>query len=145
MPRRVSTMSSAISARVEGIAAALGDRPQGLAKLGLVDHVAGDRRLAVRQQIALGVDAVPQLFELQFFQSNAMRGRDHIAFLRGLDRGLQQGIEPELAVIAQDGRPGIDRAGNADGMRRGQRDRMQIVLEIPFGLSPPSARRPEPL
>jgi hypothetical protein len=36
-------------------------------------------------------------------------------------------------VIAQDRRPGIDRAGNADGMRRGQRDRMHVALEIPFG------------
>jgi len=60
-------------ALVERVAAVLGDRAQRLAELGLMDHVAGDRRLAVRQQIALGVDALFQLSNW-LFQSNAMRG-----------------------------------------------------------------------
>ena len=120
------------SPRVERIAAALGDRPQGLAKLGLVDHIARHRRLAMRQQIALGVGALLQLLELQVPVEGIARGH-HIALFRGLDRGLQQGIEPEPAVILQDGFPGIDRAGNADGVCRRQLDRTQIVFEIPFG------------
>ena len=97
-----------------------------------MDDVAGHRRLAVRQQIALGVGALLQLLEL-VLPVEGDAGGDDIALFRGLDRGLQQGIEPELAVIAQDGRPGIDRAGNGDGMRRGQRDRMDLALEIPVG------------
>ena len=97
-----------------------------------MDHVAGDRRLAVRQQIALGVGAVLQLLEL-VLPVEGDAGRDDIALLRGLDRRLQQGVEPHLAVIAQDRVPGVDRAGNADRMRRGQRHRVDLALEIPFG------------
>ena len=119
-------------APVEGVAAVLGDGAQRLAELGLMDHVAGHRRLAMRQQIALGVGALFQLVELVLPVKGDAR-RDDVAFFRGLDRGLQQGIEAELAVIAQDGRPGIDRAGNGDGVRRGQRDRLDVALEIPFG------------
>ena len=128
-------------ALVERVAAVLGDRAQRLAELGLMDHVAGHRRLAVRQQIALGVDALLQLVEL-VVPVEGDAGSDDIAFLRGLDRGLQQGVEAELAVIAQDSGPGVDRARNGDGMRRGQRDRVDLALEIPFGLSPPAARGP---
>ena len=91
-------------ALVERVAAVLGDRAQRLAELGLMDHVAGDRGLAVRQQIALGVGAFLQFLEL-VLPVERDAGRDDIAFFRGLDRRLQQGIEPELAVIAQDGLP----------------------------------------
>ena len=118
-------------ALVERVAAVLGDRAQRLAEFGLMDHVAGHRRLAVRQQIALGVDALLQLVEL-VLPVEGDAGSDDVAFLRGLDRGLQQGVEAELAVIAQDGGPGIDRAGNRDRVRRGQRDRVDLALEIPF-------------
>ena len=119
-------------AAVERVAAVLRDRAQRLAEFRLVDHVAGHRRLAVRQQIALGVGAVLQFLELVLPVEGDAR-RDDVALFRGLDRGLQQGVEPELAVIAQDRIPGIDRAGNADRMRRGQRHRIDLALEIPFG------------
>ena len=119
-------------AAVERVAAVLGDRAQGLAEFRLMDHVAGHRRLAVRQQIALGVGAVLQFLEL-VLPVEGDAGRDDVAFLRRLDRGLQQGVEPHLAVVAQDRVPGIDRAGNADRMRRGQRHRMDLALEVPFG------------
>ena len=99
-------------AGVERVAAVLGDRAQRLAEFGLMDHVAGHRRLAVRQQIALGVGAVLQLLELVLPVEGDAR-RDDIALFGGLDRGLQQRVEPELAVVAQDRVPGIDRAGNA--------------------------------
>ena len=118
-------------ALVEGIGAALGDRPQRLAKLRLLDHVAGDGRLAVRQQIALGVDALLQLLEA-VLPVEGDAGRDDIAFFGRLDRRLEQSIEAEFAVVAQDRRPAIDRAGNGDRVRRGQRDRIHIALEIPF-------------
>ena len=120
-------------AGIERVAAVLGDRAQRLAEFGLMDHVAGHRRLAMRQQIALGVGAVLQLLEL-VLPVEGDAGRDDVAFFRGLDRGLQQGVEPHLAVVAQDRVPGIDRAGNADRMRRGQRHRVDLALEIPFGL-----------
>ena len=119
-------------ALVKRVAAVFRDCPQRLGKLGLMDDIASHRRLAVRQQIAPGVGAFFQLVELVLPVERDAR-RDHIAFFRGLDRGLQQAVEPELAVIAQDHRPGIDRAGNGDGMRRGQRDRLDVVLEIPLG------------
>ena len=119
-------------ALVKRVAAVFRDCPQRLGKLGLMDHIASHRRLAVRQQIAPGVGAFFQLVELVLPVERDAR-RDRIAFFRGLDRGLQQAVEPELAVIAQDHRPGIDRAGNGDGMRGGQRDRLDIVLEIPLG------------
>ena len=115
---------------IEGVASILRDRPQGLAKLRLMDHVACDRGLAMWQQIALGVVALLQFLEVVFPVEGDAR-RDHIAFFRGLDRGLQQGVETELAVIAQDRRPRIDRAGNGDGVRRSQRHRMNVALEIP--------------
>src|SRR5438105_11721134 len=117
-------------ALVERIATVLRDGPQRLAELGLLDDIAGDRRLAVWQQIAFGVGAFFQFFELVLpVERNARR--DDIALFRGLDRGLQQGIEPKLAVVAQDGGPGIDGAGNADRVRRGQRNRIDLALEIP--------------
>ena len=119
-------------AAIERIAAVLGDRAQRLAQFGLMDHVAGDRRFAVRQKIALGVGAVLQLLEL-VLPVEGDTGRDDITFLSGLDRGLQQGVEPHLAVVAQDRVPGIDRAGNAHRMGRSQRHRMDLALEIPFG------------
>ena len=130
-------------ALVEGVAAALGDRAQGLAELRLMDHVAGHRGLAVRQQIARRVGAVLQFLEL-VLPVEGDAGRDDVALFRGLDRGLQQRIEPELAVIAQDSLPGIDRAGNGHRMRRGQRHRMDLALEVPVGLAAAGAR-PEPL
>jgi hypothetical protein len=43
---------------VKRVGAIFGDRPQGFAKLRLMNDVAGHRRLAVRQQITLGVGAV---------------------------------------------------------------------------------------
>ena len=119
-------------AGIERVAAVLGDRAQRLAQFGLVDHVAGHRRLAVRQQIALGVGAVLQLLEL-VLPVEGDTGGDDVAFLGGLDRGLQQGVEPHLAVVAQDRVPGVDRAGNADRMGRGQRHRVDLALQIPFG------------
>ena len=76
-------------AGVERVAAVPGDRAQRLAEFRLMDHVAGHRRLAVRQQIALGVGAVLQLLELVLPVEGDAR-RDDIAFLGGLDRGLQQ-------------------------------------------------------
>jgi hypothetical protein len=116
---------------VERVAAVFRDCPQRPAEFGLTDHIAGHRRPAVRQQIAPGVGAFFQFFELVLPVKCDAR-RDHVALFRGLDRGLQQAVEPELAVIAQDDHPGIDRAGNGDGMRRGQRDRLDVVLEIPL-------------
>ncbi len=86
----------------------------------------------MRQQVTLGVGAVLQFVETVLPVESDAR-RDDVAFFSGLDRGLQQGVEAELAVIAQDGRPGIDGARNGDGVGRGQRDRMQLALEIPFG------------
>ena len=59
--------------------------------------------------------------------------RHYVALFRGLDCRLQQRIESQLAVIAQDRRPGIDRAGNGDGVGRGQRDRMHFALQVPGG------------
>ena len=85
----------------------------------------------MQQQIALGVGALLQFFEL-VLPVEGDAGRDDIALFRGLDRRLQQGIEPELAVIAQDGGPGIDRAGNGDSVRRSQRNRMHVAFEVPF-------------
>ena len=41
----------------DGMALVFRNSAQGLPKLGLLDHVAGNRRFAVRQQIALGVGA----------------------------------------------------------------------------------------
>ena len=58
---------------VKRVAAEFRDGPQRLSEFGLPDHVAGHRRLAVRQQIALGVGALLEFFEL-VFQSKAMRG-----------------------------------------------------------------------
>ena len=109
-------------AGIERVTAVLGDGPQRLAQFGLVDHVAGHRRLAMRQEIALGVGAVLQLLEL-VLPVEGDTGRNDIAFLGGLDRRLQQGVEPHLAVVAQDRVPGVDRAGNAHRMRGGQRHR----------------------
>ena len=120
-------------AGVERVAAFAGDRAQRLAELRLMDHVAGDRRLAVRQQIARGVGAVLELFKAVLPVEGDARG-DDVAFFGGLDRGLQQGIEPHLAVIAQDRIPGIDGAGNRDGMRRGQRHRVDLAFQIPFDI-----------
>ena len=117
-------------AGVKRVAAILGDRAQRLAELRLVDHVARDRGPAVRQEIALGVGALFQLVELVLPVESDAR-RHHVALFRGLDRRLQQGVEAELAVVAQNRLPGIDRAGNRDRMRRGQRDRVDVALEIP--------------
>jgi hypothetical protein len=86
----------------------------------------------VRQQIARGVGAVLEFLELILPVEGNARGND-VAFFRGLDRGLQQLVEPELAVIAQDRIPGIDGTGNADGVRGGQRHRIDLAFEIPFG------------
>ena len=82
-------------ARVERIAAVLGDRPQGLAKLGLVDHVAGHRRLAMRQQIALGVGAFLQFLEL-LFQSKALRGATTYPSSAALIAGCSRVSSPNL-------------------------------------------------
>ena len=120
-------------AGIERVAAVLGDGPERLSQFGLVDHVAGHRRFAMRQKIALGVGAVLQLLELVLPVEGDTR-RDNIAFFGGLDRGLQQRVEPHLAVVAQDGIPGIDRAGNTHRMGRCQRHRVNFVFEIPFGL-----------
>ena len=118
---------------VERIGAAPGYRPQRLSKFTLRNDVARERRPAVGQKIALGVGAFLQLLKA-VLPVERDTGRDHIPLLRGLDRGLQQGIEPELAVIVQNGRPCIDGAGYGDGVRRGQRDRVHVALEIPFHL-----------
>ena len=120
------------SAGIERVAPVLGDRAQRLAEFRLADDVAGDRGLAVRQQIAPGVGAVLQLLEL-VLPVEGDAGSDDIALLRGLDRGLQQFVEAELAVIAQQRCPGVDRAGNGDRVRRGQRHRMDLALQVPFG------------
>ena len=98
-------------ALVETVAALLCDGTQGLAQLRLLDHIAGDRRVAVRQQIARGVGAAAQFLQA-VLPVERDAGGDDITFLGGLDRRLQQGVEAELAVIAQDGFPGVDRAGH---------------------------------
>ena len=51
-------MSSAIGRLVKCGASIFCDRPQRLSEFGLPDHIAGDRRLAARQQIAFGVGAI---------------------------------------------------------------------------------------
>ena len=68
-----------------------------------MDHVAGDRGLAVRQQIALGVGAVLQFLEL-VLPVEGDAGRDDIALFGGLDRRLQQRCR---------GRTCRDRAGSS--------------------------------
>ncbi len=120
-------------AGIERIAAVLRNRAQRLAQFRLMDHVAGHRRLAVRQQIPLGVGAVLQFLEL-VLPVEGYAGRDDIALFGCLDRGLQQGVEAHLAVVAKDRVPRINRAGNTDRMGRGQRHRVDLALEIPFGL-----------
>jgi len=52
----------------------------------------------------------------------------------------QQAIEPQLCLIAQDGAQGIDRTGNADGVRRCQRDRTDVALRDTIQASQPAAR-----
>ncbi|MHC2777594.1 hypothetical protein ACVIM7_007085 [Bradyrhizobium liaoningense] len=118
---------------VEGVAAILGDRAQGLAELGLANDVAGHRRLAARQQVAHGVGAILQLLEL-VLPVEGDAGRDDVAFLGRLDRRLKQPVETELAVVAQNRREGIDHAWDRDRMRRGQRHGVDLALEIPVGV-----------
>ena len=120
-------------ALVKRVTAVFRDCPQRVSKLRLPDDVADCRWFAVRQQVALGVGALLQFLELVLPVEGDARRHD-VARFRGLDRRLQQGVEPELAVVAQDRRPGVDRARNGDRVRRGQRHRMDVALEIPFRL-----------
>src|SRR5579863_2517616 len=108
-------------ALVESIGPAFGNRPQRLTEFRLLDHVAGHGGLAVRQQITLGVDALLQLLETVLPVEGNTRGYD-ITLLCRLDGRLQQGVEAELAVVAQDGCPRIDRTGYGDRMRGRERD-----------------------
>ncbi|MHC2409549.1 hypothetical protein ACVJGC_002140 [Bradyrhizobium diazoefficiens] len=91
------------------------------------------RRLAARQQVTHGVGAALQLLEL-VLPVERDSGRDDIALFRRLDRGLEQAVEAELAVIAQHGREGVDHAGDRDRVRRGQRHGRDLALEIPVGI-----------
>ncbi len=86
-------------ALVEAVTALFGDDAQGFAEFGLLHDIAGDRRLAVRQQVARRIDAAAQLLKCVLPVERDTR-RDDVALFRRLDRGLQQRIEAELAVIA---------------------------------------------
>jgi hypothetical protein len=83
---------------------------------------------------APGVGAVLQFLELVLpVEGDAWR--HHVALFRRPDRRLQQPIEAEPAVVTQDPLPGVDRARHRYGMRRGQRHRMDLPLQIPLDIS----------
>ena len=136
--RRVQTADAAQSVDhvigdrplVKGVTPVFRNRPQRLSEFGLFDDVSGHRRLTARQQITLGVGAFLQFFELVLPIERDTR-TDNVAPFRGLDRRLQQGIQSQLAVVAQNGRPCVHRTGNRNGVRRGQRDRTHAAFEIP--------------
>ncbi|MGY3079963.1 hypothetical protein ACVWZZ_006371 [Bradyrhizobium sp. LM6.10] len=74
-----------------------------------------------------------QLLELVLPVEGDARG-DDVAFFGRLDRGLEQPVEAELAVIAQNSRKGVDHAGDRDRMRRSQRHGVDLALDIPIGV-----------
>ena len=89
----------------------------------------------VRQQIALGIGAVLQLLELVLpVERNARR--HHIALLGRIDRGLQQTVEAELAVVAQDRRQRLEQPHRVDGARELRAERGQRIgrHEQPFAV-----------
>src|SRR5581483_3598065 len=104
---------------------------QRLTEFGLFDHVASNGGPAVRQKIALGVGAFFQFIKT-VLPVEGDAGSYNITLLRRLDRRLQQAVQSKLTMVAQDRRPRIDRTGNGDRMRGGERDRTYVVFEIPF-------------
>jgi hypothetical protein len=64
----------------------------------------------MREKIALGVGALLQFREL-VCPIVCNTGRDDVTVFGGANGGLQQGIEPERAMIAQDRGPRVDAPG----------------------------------
>ena len=122
-------------ALVEGVAAVLGDRAQRLAELGLAQHLAGQHRPAMRQQIARRVGAVLQLLELVLPVEGDAR-RDDVALFRRLDRGLQAACR---------GRTCRDRAGSLPRHRSSPGSRPHAPRSAaPNGSCAPDTSRPWP-
>src|SRR5208283_1329598 len=59
--------------------------------------------------------------------------RDRVAVARQTDGGREKFRQWKATVIPDQTRPGFDRAGNGDGVRRMTLDRLDAALRVPFG------------
>ena len=117
---------------VEAVASLCRDGPQGAGKRGLADNGARRRRFAIDKKIAGGVHAFAQLFAVARPVPRGAR-TDHKPIFGGADGRLQRCVEPLAAVPLQQRSPEVDRAGNGDRVRPGERDRLEAALQIPLG------------
>jgi hypothetical protein len=108
------------------------DEPQRRRKPGVAHARAGGGRLAVDKKGFRGVRV--------FCRDRRVAGPvpgdaglHEVAFIRQLDRGLQDFSEAARAVILDELRPGADRAGHHHRMRRMLGDR-DVLLAIPRGV-----------
>ena len=117
-------------AAIKSLAPLARDLAQCGGKLRLTDHIAGARRLSMRQKITRGVDAIAQLvLEIRPVISDARR--DHIALLGRIDCGLQHRIPAKAAMVAQQSGPSIHHAGDRHGVRAGDGNGIDLLIEIP--------------
>ncbi len=119
-------------AAIEGIGAVARDRLHGLGEGGEGDAVAGARRLALGQQDGargrIGAQPVDVAAPI-----GGDPGRDREALGGERDRGLQQPVDAELAVIVGEAAPRLDRARHRHRMHAVGRDLADAAIQEPLG------------
>src|SRR6185437_12440129 len=107
------------------------NRFQGLGEFGLALDGADARRFAVGEKgpSRIGIEA-EEIALLADVIGDARR--DRIALPRERDRWLERAFQRAAAVINDEPRPGLDRAGNGDRVRRMALDRLDSVTCVPF-------------
>ena len=116
---------------IEGCRPFAANRFERVGKLGLTLHRADAWRFAVGQEGASrGRIEAQDVALLGDVVGDAWR--DRISVARQSDRRLERRFERPAAMILDQPRPGLDRAGNGDGVRRMAIDRRHAMAFVPF-------------
>ena len=120
-------------AQVEAVASPGRDGPQGVGKRGLPNNRTDRGGFAVKKEITRGVHAVAQFFAVARPVPRRPAALTTNPSSAARMAGCSAASSPLRPCRSRQRRPQIHGAGDGDGVRPGERDRLDAALQIPIG------------